>query len=154
MCSEPDWKPHFSGELSPESESAAYEATLDRNNVCKHQKRENEEYTKTLQNTMRGELFFLFFVMMRSTYSRFVLNVFFVCVLRGFFFSFCAPDVDETPVLHSPLHLTELPFPFHSPLTITLASARLSFSPFCLKKNVRNVTRDFSCDGKSQAGQY
>ena len=58
MCSEPDWKPHFAGQLSVESESAAYEATLDRHNVCKHQKRENEEYTRTLQTTMRGQFFF------------------------------------------------------------------------------------------------
>lgn len=61
MCSEPDWKPQFVGQLSAESESAAYEATLDRHNVCKHQKKENEEYTRTLQTTMRGQCFFLFY---------------------------------------------------------------------------------------------
>ena len=59
MCSEPDWRPQFTEGLSVESESAAYEATLDRHNVCIHQKKENEEYTKTLRANMMGQFLFL-----------------------------------------------------------------------------------------------
>lgn len=51
MCSEPEWKPQFNGKLSEASENAAYSAALDRQNVCVHQAKENEEYTEAIRSS-------------------------------------------------------------------------------------------------------
>ena len=84
MCSEPDWRPQFTEGLSVESESAAYEATLDRHNVCIHQKKENEEYTKTLRANMMGQ--FLFLLKDVSLFFFLVLPLFFPPSLFASFF--------------------------------------------------------------------